>query len=160
MKVAPPVSGARLRPGDVLATDCDNSVALLGYVGRHAHFGDLLLIPTRAFASVDEMCSVFNTSAYFQFYPATASLRHGLVRKVGFCAEAMRVIPPRWCNIIDQNDDGTVRVWNVCDGNTRLVRHTLSDDERQLPVGEIINHPILLERLRAGWTPERYHVAR
>lgn len=152
------VSGARLRPGDVLATDCDKGLALLGYVGHHAHFGDLILVPPRIFAGpVDRICSVFDTSVYFQFYPATSSLRHGLVRKVGFCTEAMRVIPPRWCNIIDKNDDGTVRVWNICDGSSRLVRHSLSDDERQLPVGEIINHPVLLERLRASWTPELYH---
>lgn len=152
------VSGARLRPGDVLEADCDAGVALLGYVGSHHHFGDLILVPPRIFvARVGELCSVFDASAYFQFYPATASLRHGMVRKVGFCTEAMRVIPTRWCNVIDEKDDGTVRIWNVCDGTSRLVRHSLSAEERQLPVGVIVNHAALLERLRAGWTPARYH---
>src|ERR1051325_9438130 len=151
-----PVSGARLRPGDVLAADCDNRLALLGYVGHHDHFGDLILVAPRIFTEPVKICSAFDSSAYFQFYPATSSLRNGLVRKVGFCTEAMRVIPPRWSNIISENNDGTVQVWNVCDGNTRIVRYSLSDDERQLPIGEIINHPALLERLRTGWTPERY----
>src|SRR4051812_15510873 len=152
------VSGARLRPGDVVEADCDDGVAVLGYVGRHHHFGDLVLVPPRIFAApVDTLCSVFDSAAYFQFYPATAALRHGMVRKVSFCPEAMRVIPMRWCNIIDERDDGTVRVWNICGGTSTLVRHSLSDEERQLPVGEIVNHAALLERLRAGWTPVRYH---
>ena len=154
----PGVSGAGIRPGDVLEAECDSRVGLLGYVGRHHKFGDLVLVPPRLFtAPVDKLCSVFDASAYFQFYPATTALRHRMVRKVGFCTEAMRVIPARWCNIIDENEDGTVRVWNVCDGSSRIVRYTLSDDERQLPIGEIVNHAVLLQRLREAWTPDRYH---
>jgi hypothetical protein len=106
---------------------------------------------------VADLCAAFNGPGYFQFYPATAAARHGLVRKAGYCTEAMKIMPPRICNIIERNADGTVRVWNVSDGVSRLVRTELSAEERELPIAVIVNHEALLERLRDGWTPDRYH---
>ena len=152
----PTTSGTRLRPGDVLAVDCGSEVGLVGYVGKHPHFGDLLWVLPRLFkAPVASVCSQFDTPGYFQFFPATASVRHGLMPKIGFCAETMKVIPRQWCNMIQTNDDGTVRRWTLCDEHAQLPRETLSWEERTLPVGEIINLPMLVERLRAGWTPAR-----
>jgi hypothetical protein len=45
--------------------------------------------------------------------------------------------------------------------NEEKVNHrlgaSLSDEEHQLPVGEIVNLAALLDRLRTGWSPARYH---
>ena len=151
------VSGARLRPGDVLKVECGSQLGFLGYLGRHAHFGDAVLVLPELFPdSPRDLCSRFNGAGYFQFYPATAAARHRLVTKAGFCAEAMRVLPVRWRNIINTNSDGTVRSWLVCDGVSREPKDHLSIEERTLPIGEIINHELLLQRLREGWIPSRY----
>ena len=152
------VTGTRLRSGDVLQLDCGSGVGLLGYVGKHKEFGDLTWVVAKVFfPTVTNLCDAFSEPGYFQFYPATAAARSGLVRKVAFCAEAMRVIPTRHCNMVNLNEDGTVRTWNVCDGVNVMVRTRLSDQERQLPVGWIVNHESLLYHIRTGWTPDRLH---
>jgi len=111
------VTGARLRPGDVLEVDCGEGSGLLAYLGKHPSLGDLTWVIPSVFASpITEFCSVFSRAGYYQFYPATAALRHGLARKIGFCPEAMRVIPTRTTNMINLNEDGTVRSWTVGDG--------------------------------------------
>jgi hypothetical protein len=66
------------------------------------------------------------------------------------------MIPAQYCNIMSENADGTVRIWNVCDGTTRVVREELTADEALLPIGEIVNHAMLVDRLEEGWTPARY----
>ena len=64
----------------MLAADCDDGVVLLGYVGRHHHFGDLVLVLLRIFGvRIDKLCSVFDASAYFQFYPATGAIGDSVV---------------------------------------------------------------------------------
>jgi hypothetical protein len=151
------ISGTRLRPGDVLKVECGSKLGFLGYLGRHAHFGDAVLVLPDLFSEAPrDLCSHFNEAGYFQFYPATTAARHKLATKVTFCAEAMRALPVRWRNIINSNADGTVRSWLVCDGVGYEPRDHLSIEEHTLPIGEIINHELLLQRLREGWTPSRY----
>ena len=151
------VSGTRLRPGDVLEVISGQHVWVLSYVGRHPSLGDLIWVIPQAFAELPtEPCSALRGDGYYQFYPATTATRHGLVRKVGFCPSEMRMIPAQYCNIMSENADGTVRIWNVCDGTTRVVREELTADEALLPIGEIVNHAMLVERLEEGWTPARY----
>jgi hypothetical protein len=151
------VSGARLRPGDVLKVECGSLLGFIGYLGRHAHFGDAVWVLPELFAdSPLDLCSRFNGAGYFQFYPATTAARHRLATKVGFCAEAMRVVPARWRNIINRNADGTVRSWLICDSVGHEPRDHLTVEERSLPIGQIINHELLLQRLREGWTPSKY----
>ena len=151
------ISGTRLRPGDVLEVELDRELGVLSYVGRHPHFGDLVWVVRQTFAERPlELCSALRAEGYFQFYPATTAIRHGLVSKIGFCPSDMRMIPTHWRNIINENADGTIRTWNVCDETTRVVRENLTPEESLLPIGEIINHAMLVSRVAQGWTPHRY----
>ena len=153
-------SGTRLRPGDVLQVECDARVGLLSFVGRHSSLGDLTwVLPTLFHPPVRDVCAAFQAAGYFQFYPATTAVRRGLIQRAGYCVEAMKLMPPRLLNIIAREGDGLVHRWTISDGTSRVVRTELSPEERELPVAVIINHEALLDRLREGWTPARYHPA-
>jgi hypothetical protein len=50
--------------------------------------------------------------------------------------------------------NGRVQNWIISEGGRdRLVRE-LSDDEKRLPIGAIVNDTLLAERISSGWSPE------
>jgi hypothetical protein len=143
----------------VLEANCVEGLGLMTYLGKHPHFGDIIwVLPALLRERPADLCSTLDGPGYFQFYPATTAARHRLIQKVGFCTTGMRLIPTQWRNIINEGTDGIVRTWNICDERTRVVREVLTPEERALPIGEIVNHALLCDRLRKGWTPVRYEV--
>ena len=157
--VKPRRSGARIRPGDVLEVPCESGVGVMIYVGRHPMMGDLLWVGPKVHPlPIENFCAVFDGLGYFQFYPATAALRSGLIRKASWCPAAMKLMPNGHCNIINRNADGTVSGWLVYDGPLPpyfTPRLTLS--QRTLPVARIVNHPGLVDLLQTEWTPSQLH---
>ena len=69
----------------------------------------------------------------------------------------MRMVPNLVRTIVQRDDSGMVTRWLVTDGEGRREpRGVLSPEEQELPVGSIINHAELVDRLLRGWTPEEY----
>jgi hypothetical protein len=50
--------------------------------------------------------------------------------------------------------DGAVESWVIEGGWRNVVRQTLSDEERKLPIAGIWNHAFLRTQIANGWTPE------
>ena len=151
-------SGTRLRPGDVLELRCDDRFALLSYLGKHHWLGDALFVLPKLFDAVPEDYSAeFRNRGYTQFYPATAAARDGELRRVGYCTEAIRLLPSKVRTIANREASGRVARWIITDARDyQEPRDTLSAEERALPVGVIVNTAKLRERLAQGWEPGDY----
>jgi hypothetical protein len=50
--------------------------------------------------------------------------------------------------------DGTVDTWVIEGGWRDVVRHTLSDVERKMPIANVLDHEHLSAQIAKGWTPE------
>lgn len=151
-------SGARLRPGDVVEIEADERKWLLCYLGRHESLGDTVWILSRSYErNAPVSCRDFAGDGYYAFYPVTAALRRGMVRKVEFCPEGMRVMPRMFRYGSPFDRPGEKRTWRIAEaarvGVPFEIRRSLSQQEALIPQAAIWNHEFLLERLRSGWHP-------
>ena len=152
--------GSRLRAGDVIEVQADFTKWFLCYLGRDELLGDTTWVVPQPYALDAPLeCRIFAGEGYYAFYPATTALRRGMVRKVGFCAEGMRVLPRlfRFGSPFDR--EGEPRTWRIAEaaqiGVPFVIRTSLSADEALIPQASIWNHEFLLNRLRANWHPRQ-----
>lgn len=94
------------------------------------------------------------------FYPVDEAIKRGLVRKIGSYP-----IPPTArdfpiflaAGLPDRS--GRVNDWWLWDGRDEKRIGALRDEQRDLPLREVINHEVLVTRLASGWS-SRDDVAR
>jgi len=145
----------RPRPGDVIEIPLKSGFGYCIYLGRHAVLGDTVWILAGSHSEhVSEFPVTGETGGYYAFYPAIAAAKAGLVRIVGYRPEALREVPEIVRYIVNVDENGLVGSWLVTDGaGLRIPRTQLSEEERQLPIGSIWNHALLVERIETNWRP-------
>lgn len=143
------------QPGDVLAVPLSRGVAFCTYLGKHETLGDAILVLPGIHESHDVAKAVAAAAAGFvAFYPVRAASRSGLVRVVGFHPETLRPLSSMVRYVGNTSEDGRVLTWLITDGaSLRQPRTVLSDEEKQLPIGTIWNHPLLVDRIESNWRP-------
>jgi hypothetical protein len=150
-------SRLRARPGDLLEVRTSRGLAYLRYTARHSDFGDTVRVlpgfhDTRphAWTGMDEQ------TGYFAFYPVGAAVRQGLLEVVGNhpLPDGLK-LPAVLRRPGARSRDGRVLGWLVCTGTEEVLKSELSSEERQLPIGVIWNHELLLLRLATEWHPAR-----
>jgi hypothetical protein len=143
---------SNLAIGDILEFECLGGWCYLSYAGKEPTMGDSVWVIPRIFpAQQKDWANVFSHSGFWLFYPAHASLRAKLVRRVGYSEEAIRMLPRFRRNIVHENHSGFVASWYITDGRSRVPKldSELTEEERQLPISEIWNHAFLLEQLES-----------
>jgi hypothetical protein len=50
--------------------------------------------------------------------------------------------------------DGAVESWVIEGGWRDIVKNKLSDEERKMPIANVLNHEQLSSQIAKGWTPE------
>lgn len=147
----------RLKPGDVLQIQLENSYSYIQFVGKHADYGDVIRVLSRRYPiPCHDPAAIANDTGYLAFYPAQAALRHDLVLIVGTVALPDGVDIPtvlRRRGNIDRH--GKVLTWIIERDGIDTVREVLSDEERALPIASIWNHEMLLWRISENWRPEQ-----
>lgn len=145
---------ATLAVGDILEFECRGGWCYLSYAGRDPTMGDAVwLVPKIYPTRRNDWESVFsNPDGFWLFYPAHATLRAKLVRKVGFSEHAVRLVPRVNRTIVAKDESGMVKSWYLSDGTNRVPKldAELTDAERSLPVARIWNHAYLREQLELG----------
>jgi hypothetical protein len=146
----------RLEPGDILEMEQAEGFSYVAYTGQHDGLGDGIWVIPRVYpARPDDLCGIFDLPGYHIFYQAQFAVTRRLVRKVGHCDNAVRPVPTTLRYLMRHDADGYVTLWDVYD----RVRHNqlaeLTPEQRELPIAQIWNHPLLLARIASGWTPDR-----
>lgn len=123
---------------------------MLMFAGRHADYGTAVFAHPALVASGARFDETTFSEAYATFYPANASLRAGLTRKIGHITP--RPMPTEWRRP-GQIVGKEIRSWIIENtAGERVTRH-LTDEEADLPIAEIWNHEMLLTRVAEKWRP-------
>lgn len=153
--MSPPRS--RARPGDILEVKTPRGLAYLQYTARHPDFGDTVrVLPGLHEMRPHEWTEPREQAAYFAFYPVGAALRQGLVELVGSSPVPHGLLlPPALRRPGARSRDGRVLGWLVWNGKEEVLKTELSSADRQLPIGAIWNHEMLVLRLTTQWHPKQ-----
>jgi hypothetical protein len=135
----------------VLRVDLGDARALLQYVGRHRLYGDMILVgPT--YRGVEPIVDASSfVDGYVTFYPARLAAREGLIERIGHLAPPPLPVRLRRVGVrVGQR----VETWVIEDPSGEILRRDLTEEERRIPIVQLINHEALVIRIRRGWRPE------
>jgi len=142
----------RLTPGDVLELIKQGRRAYAQYLGRHPEYGDGILVSPVIHESRPEFGPELIRGGYVTFYPASAAVSRGFAEVIGTLPTTG--LPTRFRRRGAIGTDGEVLTWIIEDGSYDTVRDSLANDERKLPIAEILNHEMLFHRVSHNWRPE------
>lgn len=147
----------RVRTGDIIeiATKRGLSYAQLTHV--HESLGALLRVLSGFHKSRPQHLSELSRhNTQFQtFFPLQAAVNRNIVAVVG-----NEPIPDQWKEFpvfrsgIPDPGSRTVSTWFLWDGSRAWRIPNLSPAQRMMPIKEIINDTLLIERIESGWTAE------
>ena len=144
-----------LVPGEILETDLPGGgLAYVEYVGHHPDYGDAVISWNRTFARRPTSFTTLETDpGYIVFYPAKMAVRDGILRRTGTANK--RAVKESWTVRRRLRDAyGRPRGWVIQDASGERPT-ALSEDERRLPIVELINHAELVHRILSGWLPDQ-----
>jgi hypothetical protein len=146
------MTNERLLPGHVLEFHVSGRFAYAQYLGRHPLLGDAIrLCPLLHDAAVAVSPNLFSDDSYVVFYPASIAVCRRIAEIVGTVANP--AVPTRYRRA-GALKDGRFLNWIVESDDGEVVKMQLTAEERGLPIAEIWNHEMLLQRLREHWRPE------
>jgi hypothetical protein len=142
------------KPGDVFEMDVDDAKAYVQLINYHDEYGQLVRVLPGVHEDGDVESLVGEDDAFLVFFPVDAALKQGILRQVGrYDIPRSRRSFPTFKAPGGITESGKVLNWWIWDGETERRVDTLNDEQRDLPVAEIINDTLLRERIKAGWRP-------
>jgi len=142
----------RLVGGEILEVSVGDRFGYVQFLGEHREYGDAILVNPTLHDRQAHFPSGFFASGYVTFYPAANSVSRKLVEVV---AQSSPPQLPKRFRRPKVERDGAVESWVIEGGWRNVVKQTLTDEERKLPIAEVSNHEFLRERIANGWTPEK-----
>ncbi len=147
----------RQRIGDIVVIQSPDGAAYARFTHKHEQYGALLSVlgPSRgdppALARLAALPVQFRT-----FFPLGAACRRGIATVIGH-AELPADEQPFPLFRAGMRDPSTGRVarWWLWDGEHEWPVDALTDEQMKLPIREIINDTLLIERARDGWSAEQ-----
>lgn len=154
----------RLRSGDVLEVEFpkvpspelvfpEGGYGYLTYVGKRQLEGDAVRVRPGILYERPAITEDLFADSYITFYPANAALRHKLVAVVGQLAPVPMPKVFRRSGMIDR--DGNVKNWLIDDENGTTIVDSLTEAQKKINLGRIVNHESLLFYISKGWKPEQ-----
>ena len=149
----------RPRIGDIVEFITPNGYAYAQYTHKHdkpPYWGPLIRILPGIYESplTDFAQLVQDNERFFIFYPLGAAVSQGLAKIVGHeeVPERYRAFPIFKSGTPEKNTRKVVTWW-LWDGEKEWCVGTLKPEQYDLPLAEIVGHPILLSRIMSGWKP-------
>lgn len=153
---AMPLPKTRKRPrlGDLVLVTTPAGSALAHYTHKHADYGALLRVLGPAPAGFSEGMDLETVAArppqFLTFFPLGAACARGIARIIGHApippqAEAFPTFRTGF------GRPGQSRVWWLWDGTKEWRVGMLTPEQAHLPIREIINDTLLVERAISGW---------
>jgi hypothetical protein len=141
----------RLVGGEILEVPVGKRFGYVQFLGEHREYGDAVLVNPTLHDRQAHFPTGFFSSGYVTFYPAAVSVSQKLVEVV---AQSSPPSLPKRFRRPKSERDGAVESWVIEGGWRNVVRQTLTDEERKLPIAEISDHDFLRQKIANGWTPE------
>lgn len=150
----------RLRVGDILELPIQTGFAYLQYVMKVPRFGVLVRVLRGTFVECPRLFSHLanQPESFVAFFPVGAAVAQGILRPVAHesVPERLQVLPLfRAAGNIDPKT-GKVLDWWLWDGERSWPVGELRPEHRHLPIQEVLNDTMLVQRIEDGWTPEDY----
>jgi hypothetical protein len=141
----------RLVGGEILEVPVGKRFGYVQFLGEHREYGDAILVSPELYDRQAHFATGFFSSGYVTFYPAANSVSRKLVEVV---AQSSPPRLPKRFRRPKAERDGAVESWVIEGGWRNVVRQTLTDEERKLPIAGIWSHEFLREQISNGWTPQ------
>jgi len=142
----------RLVGGEILEVAVGNRFGYVQFLGAHREYGDAILVNPALQDRQAYFGTGFFAAGYVTFYPAGDAVSNKLVEVV---AQSSPPKLPKRFRRPKTEHDGAVDAWVIEGGWRNIVKQTLTDEERKLPIAGVWNHEFLRKRLADGWTPEK-----
>lgn len=143
-----------LRPqiGDVLEIRVPAGFFYVHYLGKHMRLGACIAVAPVIFTDRIVPDAKIFMDSYATFYPVGAAVSRKLATIVGrFPSPGL---PSRF-RVPGFVSGAKVMNWIIDDGNQRTPKRQLTAEERLLPIAEIWNQELLIERVTQSWRPEQ-----
>lgn len=146
----------RARIGDVVEIDTPKGRAYAQYTHKHAQWGGLLRILPGIFMETpaDLERLVAEKAAFSTFFPLQQAIKQDIVRIVGNVPVPLHLRRfPTFRAPMPDAFGGTDRIigWWLWDGEREWPVGRLTHEQRELPIREVINDTLLVERIVSGW---------
>jgi hypothetical protein len=141
----------RLVGGEILEVPVGDRFGYVQFLGEHREYGDAVLVSPTLHDRQAHFPTGFFSKGYVTFYPAANSVSRKLVEVV---AQSSPPSLPKRFRRPKAERDGAVESWVIEGGWRKVVRQTLSEEERKLPIADVWQHEFLRDRIAKGWTPE------
>jgi len=150
----------KIKIGDIIEIPTQKGLVYAQYTHEHSespHFGSLI----RVFSDFyDERPEDFNEVAKSQtkfgtFFPLEISVKLKLVTIVAnkpIISKSQRF--PIFRAGLRAPKTGRVEVWWFWDGEKEWKVGEITEDQRKLPIRQIVNYAELVKMIESGWTPE------
>ncbi len=146
----------RLRLGDIFEIATPKGVAYGQYINKHEDYGAVI----RIFRGMHErrppkIAEIMNEVQFVTFFPLQNAIKHGDVTIVG-----NEPIPPNASKFptfrsgLANPATGKASVWWLWDGVKEWRVDNITPEQRGIPILEVVNDTLLIERIVDGWTPE------
>jgi len=141
----------RLVGGEILEVPVGKRFGYVQFLGEHREYGDAVLVNPELHDRQARFASDFFSTGYVTFYPACQAVSAKLVEVV---AQSSPPRLPKRFRRPKAEHDGAVEAWVIEGGWRNVVKQTLSDEERKLPIASVWKHENLRDNIASGWTPE------
>lgn len=149
---------ARIKIGDIIEIATRKGLVYAQFTDKNKLFGSLIRVFSVYFKKRPEKFDFVNeiSPGIICFVPLNALIGQDIFKIVGNTAISDRNLefPVFRAGMLDPTT-GKVRIWWLWDGEKEWPIGELTREQRKLPIREIVNDTLLIERIESGWSPER-----
>ena len=141
--------------GRIYRCEVEGQYLYIQFLGRHKLYGDAIRVFPELYPEDQELDEerLETREAYTVFYPLSRAIKEGLFCKTSINLENSPEVPSNLRRRGAVTRDGHVLNW-ILEGDGRAnVRELLTSQERELPLGGVVNHEFLVDRVKEGWHP-------
>jgi hypothetical protein len=146
----------RVQIGDIIEIQTAEGLAYAQYTHQHPTHGGLIRVFDLLFQNrPSDFLAVANTPVRFStFFPVAAAIRRGIFSVVGH----EKIAPdnqsfPVFRNGVADPKTKKVAAWWFWDGEKEWKVGKITPEQRRMPIVEVWNDALLIERIETGWTP-------
>ena len=148
----------RVRIGDIIEIPTSRGLAYAQYGHKKEQWGALLrILPGFCAQRPEDFSQIANQEESFVvFFPLQAAISRGIFEVVAHqeIPQHARTFPLfRGAGFRDRQ--GRVQNWWLWDGVREWPIGRQTDEQRKLPLCQVWNDTLLIERIEEGWTPEK-----